>query len=406
MKQLFAFLCATLLFVSCGKDDPTPTPTTAKRTVIVYMSAENNLSSFADMDTTEMIAASKTLGKDCNYIAFLDKATPTETPTIWKYAEGKKELVKQFETDFYNSDPEKIYEVLEWIKQKYPANSYGLVLWGHATGWEIEGDTVPLAANSDLRRAFGRDTGDNTKSADNLGKWINIPTLAKVLAHLSFKFDYIFCDCCNMSNAESIYELRNVTNYIIASPAEIPARGAPYDKLTTYLFDTSGSTTAYQKIIDTYADDTDSRLPLVLTKTSEMEQLANATRVILQPLEPTAEKVMNLNGLMYYDGEIICALRVLYDMNDFLKQNASADEYAQWKQAFDCTVIYKRFAETWQTNGHVNFKDFTASEEKYGGLSMYVPRKFYNNYSYSRHYNSTYCQMQWYWTTQWNNYGW
>lgn len=407
MKHLLILISAMLVFASCGKseDDPVKPTGPAKRTVIVYMSAENDLSSFADMDTTEMIAGSKNIGNDCNFLAFFDKATKSENPSIWRYQDGKKELVKQFDADFYNSDPEKMYEILEWVKQNYPAKSYGLVLWGHASGWEIESDTVAVAENSPLRRAYGRDTGDNSNRSDSFGKWINIPTLASVLNHLSFKFDYIFCDCCNMSNAETAYELRKSTDYLIASPAEIPGKGAPYDKISPYLFDTSG-TTAYQNIIDIYADTYNSNVPLALIKMSEMENLANATRVILQTLAPTAEAELNLSGLMYYDGVTMNRLRVLYDMNDFLLQNASDNEYTQWKQSLDRAVIYKRIASTWKTNGHINFNDFTATEERYGGMSMYIPRTFYNEYSYSKHYNSNYHQMQWYHAVSWNSYGW
>ena len=97
---------------------------------------------------------------------------------------------------------------------------------------------------------------------------------------------------------------------------------------------------------------------------------------------------------------------MLFDMNDFLLQNASDNEYTSWKQAFDRAVIYKRIASTWTTAGHINFNDFTVSEEKYGGMSMYIPRTFYDEYSYSKHYNSTYHQMQWYHAVSWNNYGW
>lgn len=399
------FISAILVLVACGKDDPTPQP--AKRTVIVYMSAENDLSTPAGMDTTEMIAGSKSLSSDYNYIAYIDMAESDKKPSIWKFEGGNRELVRQFDEDFYSCDPEKMYEILSWIIRKYPAESYGLALWGHGTGWEIQSDTIAVAADSNLRRAIGRDTGDNQKHPnENYGKWMNIPTLANVLSHLNVHFDFIFSDCCNIGNAETAYELRKVTDYLIASPAEIPGLGAPYDKITPYLFNTSATTTAYKNIIDTYADEYSNRLPLSLIKMSEMEQLANATRVILQTLAPTADQVFNLSGLMYYDGVRLEGLRVLYDMNDFLLQNASADEYEQWKQAFDRTVIYKRIASSWQTAGHVNFKDFTATKEKYGGMSMYIPRTFYNAYVYSINYNSCYHQMQWYWAVNWNNYGW
>jgi hypothetical protein len=369
------------------------------------MAAENNLSTpFAEIDTTEMIAGSKKLTDSQNYIVFVDKAEKAR-PTIWKFEKGQRKLLKEFQEDFYSSDPAKMKEILESIAKDYPAKSYGLVLWGHATGWIIENDTVEYTTKGGgVRRAYGRDTGNNSSRADNVGKWLNIPSLAKMLKSLSFRFDYIFCDCCNMANAETAYELRNVTDYLIASPAEIPAEGAPYDQITAPLF--ASGISAYKDIINLYADQTGSCLPLSVIKLSEMDQLANATKIILQTLEPTAEKELDLTGLMYYDGVRVKNLCSLYDMNDFLLQNAAADDYNQWKQAFDKAIVYKRFASSWITNGHINFSYFQANEQKYGGMSMYIPRTFYDRYDYSRNYNSTYHQMQWYWTIGWNNYGW
>lgn len=416
MKHLLILISAALLFVSCGHDDnDTPTPQTiANRTVIVYMSAENNLSLFSARDTVEMLLGTKTLSKDNNLIVYIDRAkesgmkTGQELPSIKKIEGGKSTLIKQYDQDFISTDPEKMTEVLELIAKDYPAKSYGLVLWSHATGWCIENDSVAVDPNSNLRRAFGRDTGNNTTDAQNNGKWINIPTMAKVLQHLSFRFDYIFADCCNMSNAETAYELRNVTDYLVSSPAEIPANGAPYDKMITYLF--GNGIQAYKGLVDAYADAYYSKMPMTVIQMNQMEQLANATRVILSTLEPTADKNFKLNknaaGLMYYDGVRMDRLCSLYDMNDFLQQNATEDNYKQWKQAFDRAVIYKRYADSWTTNGHVLFSLFTPSEEKFGGMSMYIPQTFYNNYSYSSNYNTTYRNMQWYWAVGWNNYGW
>ena len=398
-----------LLLSSCEKDNNEDEPTgPAKRTVIVYMASENNLGSstyrFADNDTSEMIVGSKLIGKDCNLIAFIDKAETNNTPSIWKFEGGKKTLLKQYNEDFYSSDPARIKEVLEWAAQQYPAKSYGLVLWGHASAWVIESDTIATSSAKAPRKAYGRDTGDNTGKGNNVGKWINIPTLAKTLEGLNFKLDYIFADCCNMSNAETAYELRKATPLFIASPAEIPGNGAPYDKLVPHLFSTASSFA--KDIVNTYADAYNSQIPLAVIETAQMEQLANATRVILSTIEPTRDKELNFTGLVYNDGDRRVGLCTLYDMGDFLLQNATADNYRQWKQAFDKAVTYRRFGATWLSSGHVDFSLFKATEEKESGMSMYIPRQLYDNYAYSSTYNGTYNKMQWYWAVNWQNYGW
>ena len=52
---------------------------------------------------------------------------------------------------------------------------------------------------------------------------------ADVMRNLQ-ELKFIFADCCNFMCLESIYELRQVADYIIGSPAEIPEIGAPYTR--------------------------------------------------------------------------------------------------------------------------------------------------------------------------------
>ena len=100
------------MFVSCNNDEPSKPTGLADRTVIVYMAAENNLSTpFAEIDTTEMIAGSKKLTDSQNYIVFVDKAEKAR-PTIWKFEKGQRKLLKEFQEDFYSSDPAKMKEIL------------------------------------------------------------------------------------------------------------------------------------------------------------------------------------------------------------------------------------------------------------------------------------------------------
>lgn len=105
----------------------------------------------------------------------------------------------------------------------YPADDYGLVLWGHGNGWVIMNDSVAT------RRAIAVDNGNN-KVSDS-GMWLNIPSLHIALKALPHPFKFIFADCCNMQNVEVAYELRDVTEYYIASPAGIPGEGAPMTRL-------------------------------------------------------------------------------------------------------------------------------------------------------------------------------
>lgn len=401
MKYLMTIVCGLLLFASCKKHDDS-TPTIAKRTVIVYVSAENNLSDYATSDLNEMIKGAQQLSDNQNLIAFIDKADAS-LPSIVRFKGGQQEVDTDYAPteDFLNSDPEKFYDVLAWITNKYKAESYGLVLWGHADGGIIENDSVEIAQGSRLRKAYGIDNGDNSGSA-SVGKWMNIPSMHMALKALGIQWKFIFADCCNMSSAEVAYELRDVAEYLIGSPGEIPGDGAPYDLLVPDFFGTSAD--FYKKIVDDYADRYSSTVPLAVIQLSEMAQLAQATRQALAAVNPVrgASDTPNPYGLIYYYGSVNLDLRVLQDIQDYFYSYAPTDSYATWKQAFDRAVIYKRKAERWMTNGIVNFYNFTVTDDNYGGMCMFFPMERFAN----RTWNQTMNQLGWYYAVNWSAYGW
>ena len=61
MKYLLTAFCAFVLF-SCSDDDNPVSNPEANRTVIIYISGENSLSSFAPGDLSEMASASSAIG--------------------------------------------------------------------------------------------------------------------------------------------------------------------------------------------------------------------------------------------------------------------------------------------------------------------------------------------------------
>ena len=89
--------------------------------------------------------------------------------------------------------------------KEYPADSYGLVLWSHGTGW------LPSDIYSYLR-SFGQDGKNN---------FMEINDLASALS--KYHFDFILFDACYMSCAEVTYAFRGCADYIIGSLTEILA---------------------------------------------------------------------------------------------------------------------------------------------------------------------------------------
>jgi len=416
MKKCLLFFSIALLLIACSKDDNTSESAPAKpveRTVLIYMSAENSLSSYVDSELEELKKGSVGLGNNA-LVIYVDMANSKNLPYIAHIKEGTIKKSYTFSDDPYSSDPQTLKKVLDYTAKHFPAEEYGIVLWGHASGWILE-DSIALEENklqaqkssgTQRFKAYGIDSGNNSYS--NNGKWINMSTLAKVLGewnHLRF----ILADCCQFQCIESAYELRNVADYIIASPAEIPNEGAPYDMITKGLFEQSE--TFYQTIVDKYFEQVipfnnrysnnstwqsvqykiNSRTPLSVIKTAELQQLADSTKMALQNIDSIwGHQFPNLNKqkLIYYRGSIWNeGLNTMYDMNDLILHNADSATYAHWKESFDKAVIYQVNAKDgWMTGAQIHPYVFgqdvsgnktgntVLTDERYGGVSMFIPQ--------------------------------
>lgn len=415
MKDFIILFAAVLLFAACEKkSENEPVPEPLRRTVIVYMAGENDLDSrgFLNSDMNEMIEGSKAIPTNCRLVAFVDKSSSRQKPFIAEIKNGSCDTVKVYQDDFYASDPARFTEVISTIVSKYTATEYGLILWGHATGWIITRDSV---AQSRPSKAYGADTGSNLSYS--LGeRWMNITQMARALEQLPH-FRFIFADCCCMMCAEVAYELRHATDYLIGSPAEIPGGGAPYDTWMKDLFLSTDD--FYRNLMNDYYDkflseyqtsvytlDPSTKylkghsVPLSVVDMHYMEQLADATRELLQ--HPDS---FQTDSVPYYFAQ---DYPIMYDMGALLERISTKEAYRQWQTVLDKAVPFRLFSAKWMTIYNrllIDLKNdgFKFSEDNYSGLSMFVPQSPYNFSTYFR-YNETIPSMQWYKAVGWSRF--
>ena len=376
----------------------------ADRTVLVYIAGKNNLSQLLQTNLEQMKAGSRRIGNN-TLLVFVRRDIQGEKPWLARISNG--ELTDSVSLDdmgigtsnIQACNPELMEQVLRYAYSHYPASDYGLVLGGHSTGWLIEQEP------SDTR-AFGVDNGDGYTYSSKNKRWINVPTIARVLErvpHLKF----IFADCCNFMCLETMYELRNATDYIIGSPAEIPAEGAPYEQIIPSLFEKN---TFYSSIIDIYHRTRNGEVPLSAVKTSAMDQLASATRYALDIVQAkNGNGYADTQGLIHY-GYSASSIdfhqeyNLFYDAGDFFRSQLSESDYQLWKQALDEAVVEKRFAKQWRTcmTWRYTYSDFEMTEERYHGVSMYIPQD--PNTEYGQYYaqnNENIKQLKWYQSVGW-----
>ena len=394
MKYLLTAFCALLLF-SCSDDDNPVSNPEANRTVIIYISGENSLSSFAPGDLSEMASASTDIGDNNHLVVFYDNASKTEKPYIAELKNGEVIKDKEYEEDFYASDPDRMREVLTYIMHRWSSKSYGIDLWGHASGWLITSDTIATAKAPS--RAYGIDNGNNTTS--DRGKWINIPTLAKVFSQLPSKFLFVVGDCCFFQCVESAYELKDCTDYVFGCPSEVPGYGGAYKAIIPLFFNQSD--TFYNDIIDMCREmigNEDFGVPMSVIRTSALDRFAAATAKIM----PDLLQYDDFQGkrLVYYGvfmDDKYKYKKGYYDPKNLVLEYAADNPYRQeWEDALKamipCCIKCKRWMANHETYG-LDFSSFDVNDDTFSGVSMFVPQPMYE--SLTPNPNETIKQFKW-----------
>ena len=356
------------------------------RTVLVYMAADNNLSystsNFAQEDLNEMISAAGDIPSNCRLIVYIDDADFPRILSI-EQQQGRRPVAKvvhQYTEEHNSGDAETLQSVMEWTTDRYPAESYGLVLWSHGDAW--------MPAKAPVQRAVCLDSNSGSS-------WMEIADIAEALK-LAPKMEFILFDACFMQCIEVAYELRHTAHYIAGSPAEIPAPGAPYNRIVKAMFQPSNSAAGiaeeyYQEyskgeiIIPGYKDESFG-VCLSVVDCNQLEILAEVTKEMLTKYADTLDDI-DLKGTQRYFLRNTSSRPYFYDMNGYMScLLTDSEDYNLWKSVFDTAVPCKRTTTHW-------YSDYTGKEmvdmANYSGISCYVPRNTSNRTKLNEAFRST-----------------
>ncbi len=227
------------------------TPATSKAssapwTFMVYMAADNNLSSAAVEDIEEMRQASA--GANINIIVQVE-LSPIYTfrlpgyladYTTWRLhihngtihpasAGGNLDM----------ASAGTLAEFIRWSASNWPASNYALTIWDHGNGWKAGAGTHKGAVQDDTSRTR-----------------MNIGQIAAGISQSHLHLDVLNFDACLMGMIEVAYEMRNSADYIVFSQATEPTQGDPYLPMLRALADSpamDGATLA-ASMVNTFAD--------------------------------------------------------------------------------------------------------------------------------------------------------
>lgn len=429
IRYIILLFLALTAFISCTDELPyvEPDTTTTRRTVLVYMVAENTLSASTDNDIQELsfVANNNSIPSDCNVLVYKDNSS---LPSVTLFNKLGVTTWKTWNKEQNSADSTVMLATLREMILNYPSDHYALVLWSHGSGWSPRKKTIDEITernvNSPLQaRAFGVDNGINSSTV-NGDYGMNVSSVKWVLEKLGVKMDYILWDACLMQGIETAYELRGLTDWIIGSPTETPGTGAPYHLAIEGLC--NADMPAILEAYNNYYDDETSythNFPLSFIKTSELDALAKATAPYIEKyfysknnvpdIVNTAQVYSPRKFLVVYGNEVAVGSPIAYDMGSIMAGVLTSDEYTEWIKQLDKTVPYKTVpTQEWMTSFNYSTygNDFCrmTDAKHYSGISMNVPQSNYDIYQVSGPYQPIYLWWNTYFRTMswWKDGGW
>ena len=359
MKKLSAiFLTCLVVLSSCIKLD-TPRPQTFSRSVLLYMACDgNSLQWYAEGDLANLVREYLPVrtNKDEAMLVFYDDGSGSpslhrfymmETGTVYE------ELVKLYDSSFNSANADNLRRVLDDVEYFYPSEHRGLILWSHGTGW------LPPGYYSNPKEHTSK------SFAQEAGCEMDIRDLADAITR---HYEFILFDSCLMSTVEVAYQLRNKTDYIIASCAEVLVDGFPYSAISQDFFydHTSKGPSALMDICQKYYDYYNAQTGISRTATvslvdcSKLEELAAVSRKIFSAHKADIAQVNPDAVQHYYTG----SKRWFYDLTDYIKQFATDSEFREFSVAMNNCVISK-YATEWILG--------VVYVRTHCGLSTYIP---------------------------------
>lgn len=285
-----------------------------------------------------------------------------------------------------NLTPQLIAENIALMAEQADAERYGLVLAGHGQGWvtreilngEIASASLSAHTQSTPYNPWVQSYGAETTRAFGEGNvQVNIAELASGIEQSGIDFDYLLFDACFMANVESVYELRNCANYIIASPCEIMGRGFPYHRTLPYLFaeegvasDLSGAADSYHRYYRSEYVGNSRCGSVALFDCSEIDGLVEATRGVVA----SATEEYDATQIQTYEGQ---SVHTFYDLGHWASIVAT-DEAAlgAFEQQLERVVVAKYTLPTFYS-AYGSYGTYPIDESVYSGITTSAPSQAY-----------------------------
>lgn len=230
-----------------------------KWTVLIYMSCDNNLESAAMEDLCEMECSSLNT-QATTVLMLVDRSPAYDTSDgnwpgtrLYRLNTGRLPESKQMisdeiecrdlglsvgtETELDMSSDYVLANFISYGRNRFPAEHYALIMWGHGTGWRsVESDSE----NCGLFKGFAYDETSKT--------YMTLHQMGTALKTglTDMKLDVLGFDTCFGGELEVMYELYEYADYCVATEGLLMSSGWNYEQLfSDFQKDGEGTVSAF-----------------------------------------------------------------------------------------------------------------------------------------------------------------
>ncbi len=334
IRFLFCALAMALTLFSCKKAE-TEEIVVVKRpkTVLLYMVANNNLSYDAE-NSISRLQNGYIPAEEGNLLVY--KHCAGMDPVLLHIKKGEEGTVVA-DTAYrfpprVSATKSALTQALNVTQALFPADSYGLILWSHGTGW-----IPPLTSSSYAAQEVSGSAPQRTFGLDGKVE-LEIRDLAQAIP---YKLSFMLMDACFMGGIETAYEVKDSVDYYIGSPAEILTESFPYHKIMQHIFK---STPDYAAVCREYYDYYNAKSGAERSATvtlMDCSKLAEVAEVAKRVFDQYGERIASLDLSLlqpYFRGS---SSKYFYDLKDLVDAIADASLSAEFAAALERAVPYK-----------------------------------------------------------------
>ncbi len=353
---------------------------TPERTVLVYMAAEGNLSNIANTSIYSMVSSTGDYYDNNNLIVFVDRINVN--PVLLQIHRAQIDTIHIY-PELNSADPTTLSEVIDYVKDNYKTESYGLILWGHGMGWLPTSQYHFVASNYGYAPTRGyadnwttyegsqyqikatRGFGLEFKTGDTFAyTCMDLDGLAAAIP--DGLFDFIAFDACYMGSVEVIYALRNKAKNIITNSYETVSYGYPYHIVTKDFLsgDLIKACNEYYNYYNSMSG-WERTAGISLVNTEGLDSLARCFNKIMAVMNDSVAG-MDVSNIQCFDR---FNNHVYFDLEDFVANlNVSREYLTEFRLQLDECVKYKISTPYIFPGDRDEIK-----VNSYCGMSVYVP---------------------------------